>query len=687
MKKGWKEVSKWRVDGTNGLYSVGGGFAPATGRYTVPTTGVYYCYAMVRMDNATQSSYFRLNLNLRGQADVNNGFHAIRGNKDSNDKGSLNVAGTIYLKEKKDFMSVYVYSHSDNNWAVHNESGWGCHLLGTQVGFHADLQLTIKATKRSLLMLKGWRTNGNNELYAMGPGGLVNGYYTAPYDGFYVCATQVRIDSAKNLYFKLVVAVNGGYDTNNGLSVTSGNEGSQNYRTLRTAGVLYLKKAQKVSVYVYPGNNDNTFNVNSESGFSCNMLKKKPACPKCTIPNSNHKPGLACACKDGYAGKIEWKNNQAIGTCVAAPCNVANSNKIPGQGCKCNDGYFGKITFKGTQISGKCTPAPCTIPGSNKKPGPACKCQQHYGGSIVWRGAEAVGSCTVCGENSGFNADLHSSKGITASGWKEVGGWRTKANNELYETNNEFNDKTGRFAPKITGYYLCNANVRLDKFASTGKASSGLLIAINGKKDANNGLHTIEGNGGSTNFRSMTVSGTMQLSKGQYASVWVHAENTKSYTINSESGFSCHRFEKEIGFHVEKKGDQTMKKSYSWITGWRVTGTLGLYSVGGGFDAINGRFKTPVAGVFYCSSMIRFESAATNGYFRLGFGVNNGRDVNNGLVASRGNKASSDKGSLNIAGTVKLALANTVVLWCMMLGSKFQSYFIYACISLRLHRY
>ena len=123
----------------------------------------------------------------------------------------------------------------------------------------------------------------------------------------------------------------------------------------------------------------------------------------------------------------------------------------------------------------------------------------------------------------------------------------------MYENGGEFKNQLGRFYPKQSGYFLCNANVRLDSFSGT---FSRLLIAVNAKKDVNNGLHTIEGNGGSTNSRSMMVSGTLQLNKGQFASVYVFSSTDNIYTIGTASGFSCHQLDSKIGFHAEKDGNQ-----------------------------------------------------------------------------------------------------------------------------------
>ena len=63
-----------------------------------------------------------------------------------------------------------------------------------------------------------------------------------------------------------------------------------------------------------------------------------------------------------------------------------------------------------------------------------------------------------------------------------------------------------------------------------------MVIALNGNKDVNNGLHVIEGNGGSTNYRTLSVSGNVQLKKGQYTSVFLYSSNDYSYIVQRESG-------------------------------------------------------------------------------------------------------------------------------------------------------
>jgi len=188
------------------------------------------------------------------------------------------VAGTVYLK-KGNTMSVYVYSRADNSYRVQTESGFGCHMMGTMVGFHADASISQRF-KKGWSRLTKWRTAGNNELYASGGSVDSNGYYKAPQTGYYVCATQIRIDQAQissNSRFRLIMAINGQVDLHSGLHVNSGNGGDTNYRSLRLAGTVYLKKGTRTSVHVYSSVDDNWL-VQSESGFSCHMFVTKLKC-------------------------------------------------------------------------------------------------------------------------------------------------------------------------------------------------------------------------------------------------------------------------------------------------------------------------------------------------------------------------------------------------------------------------
>ena len=676
--KGWHEVGNWRVAGPAGLYSDGKSFDVSTGRYSVidaSAVGVHYCYAMLRIDGADKGKLFRLSLNLNNALDDNNGFHAVRGNKDSKNFGSSNVAGTVMLK-KGDKMSVYVYAENDSKWSIATESGWGCHKLGTNIGFHASGSKDVKF-KNAYSRMIGWRTKGNNELYNHGgPGIDAAGYYKVPADGYYVCATQVRINNAHSVgYFRLLLSINGAIDANTGFAVMDGNQGSDNYRSLRVAGLVPLKAGETVSVIVY-SQNDLDWTFSKESGFSCNKIFSKSPCAACNIPFSNKVAGPGCACKAGYTGKITWKDNKPSGVCKPVACTVKNSNNKAGPDCACGDGYEGKITWKDNKPTGKCAVAQCDVKNSNKKPGKECKCEKPYVGTIRWMGSTAIGPCGACGTNSGFNADLAKDK-KGARSWQELGGWRVNSNTHLYEGNGEFDSSKGRFAPKSDGYYLCNANVGFEYLSSAGL--SRLLIAVNKVgvktplKDINNGLGAVEGNGGSTTYRSMAVAGVLQIKDGWFASVFVYSSFDSIFTIKSESGFSCHKFRTKFGFHADKLNTETLSMKTGWvrISNWRDSGSLGLYNTGGGFDRKTGFYTAPASGAYFCSALLRLDYASRTSMFVLSLNVDDKPEIDHGLSSVRGNRGSSNYGTMGIAGTIYLKQKQDISLYAYSSNDNF----------------
>merc|ERR1712187_778413 len=187
------------------------------------------------------------------------------------------------------------YSRYDNVYSVQTESGFGCHIMQTSVGFHADMSTTT-TYKTGWARLKNWRTGGNNELYSMGGGPNTQGYYKAPEAGFYMCATQIRIDAAFSTLsktgktrFRLIIPINGQLDIHNGLHVNDGNQGSTNYRSMRVAGTVYLKKGDRASVAVY-SLKDTSYRVQTESGFSCHKFFTRSKCTKPTKPKPTSKP-------------------------------------------------------------------------------------------------------------------------------------------------------------------------------------------------------------------------------------------------------------------------------------------------------------------------------------------------------------------------------------------------------------
>ena len=147
------------------------------------------------------------------------------------------------------------------------------------------------------------------------------------------------------------------------------------------------------------------------------------------------------------------------------------------------------------------------------------------------------------------------------------------------------------------------------------------------------GLHAISGNGGSTNYRSMSVAGSILLSKGMKVAVSVYSQKDLSYTISSESGWGCHYMKQQIGFHADAKANQGLKKGWNLVSRWEDRSSVNseLYNLGGSI-ASNGYYHAPQTGYYACSAQIRLDSADKTSYFRLLLALNGDRDINQGTV-------------------------------------------------------
>ena len=252
---------------TNSLYAGSG-----SGTFRVPFKGVYYCSAQIRMDGASGSGIYRLGLGIDGKMDsTNTGLSTVAGNKDSTNYRSMSVAGTAFLAANST-VSVQLTSSVDKSYTLSTESGFGCHLFRGRLGFHADKADSTEYGK-GWSIVKNWSTKGSKLLYASpAKNGAPNpeGFYTASQDGYFACTAQIRLDSASSSgFFRTILALNGDTSKTKAFVSIDGNKGSTNYRTMRVAGTVRMKKGDTVAVFVY-SSSDTSYKVTSESGFSCN---------------------------------------------------------------------------------------------------------------------------------------------------------------------------------------------------------------------------------------------------------------------------------------------------------------------------------------------------------------------------------------------------------------------------------
>merc|ERR1719181_1869915 len=96
-------------------------------------------------------------------------------------------------------------------------------------------------------------------------------------------------------------------------------------------------------------------------------------------------------------------------------------------------------------------------------------------------------------------------------------------------------------------------------------------------------MHAISGNGASSNFRSMSVAGSVLLKKGNTITVDAYSAVAQQYKIQSNSRFGCHFMKQNIGFHADAKTTEQFGKGWGMVSKWedRTSVNSELYSLGG----------------------------------------------------------------------------------------------------------
>ena len=188
---------------------------------------------------------------------------------------SLIVSGTLLLK-KAEFLSVSVFSSGDKSYRIHRQSGFSCHQLTEQHGFHA-VKTEVQDVGDRWTRIIGWRAEGKRGLYSVGSD--FNGHtgiFTASKNGAYYCAARIRFDRISTnegrdivSYIHLSLRLYGEKDGENVLRTMDGNDMSSKYQSLDLAGTVALKVGQLVSVWAY---SNVATQIKSESGFSCHLM-------------------------------------------------------------------------------------------------------------------------------------------------------------------------------------------------------------------------------------------------------------------------------------------------------------------------------------------------------------------------------------------------------------------------------
>ena len=367
---------------------------------------------------------------------------------------------------------------------VQSETGFSAAYLGPNQphpGVHADTTSQLRVTSGGWKEITNWGVGytASNGLYST-DNSWAGGRYTAGAPGIYYVSTNVRLDYAtRSQYGRVVIAVNGNPDINNGLHAIEGYTAT--FVTMAVSGFVRLLSGDTVSVYAYT--QDTSYQISTQSGFSVNRMGSefdRPAfladlLSSRTITTANRFLTLTNWTTQGNYGLFQ---------------SDLNFNPVTGTFTAPENGYYavsGQVRFDNTQanayyrVLAVINNAPSVNNGLHSIRGTTATRVPYFtetvAGTVYMTAGQKLtlmvfgnrapytinqeSGFSVCKLNNvvaGFQGDLGGSVNVNRRGWTSLTRtWRTTGTPGLFNLN--FRNTAGRMTVPATGVYLVAANV------------------------------------------------------------------------------------------------------------------------------------------------------------------------------------------------------------------------------------
>ena len=608
------------------------------GRYTVPRSGVYLVTATVKLNSAT-GSHFRLLVSLNNNRTVNNAMNAIIGPPPSSSY-TLTATGAMQINAKE-YISVLVYSESDTNWKILAGSFFSVRYLGPEKshpGFLATKLLHRQYSQIGWVEVTGYTTSGSNTgLFSSGTGlSTSSGRFTTSCAGSYFVSANIRLDDATGTYFRIVIAVNGKTDIDNGLHAIQGLPPSY-FCTMNVAGVVKLDVGDYVSVWIY-SDSDTQWYVSGESGFSAVFLGdlSQPTLGMHVDLMSNEDVR-----QNGSKEIGGWSSSNLGGQFV-----YSNFDFTTGRFVAETDGpYFVSGLVRLDRVNSETK----VFFGIDEKEvvnglqslwtNPASTYFSFALSGILWLKSGQTTSLFVSTKDkdytiqseSGFSVhSLFSSSSWTAihakpvadlsisekNKWKIVTGWQSEGNKYgLLFSGTSFSSSKGIYTAPQTGIYYVSASMHVSD--DTG-AETRLALAVNNVASSTAGLTAVKQSPPSRTY-TLSFSGYVKLSADDTASLQIRHQSSVPVKVKASSDFSvgfaagpasilafAANLESEVSFY-----------STGWkeLTSYSLSTTQGFFqSQGFGFNYSTGRFTAQRDGTFSVTANVEFINAGGSGF-------------------------------------------------------------------------
>eukprot|EP00794_Sanderia_malayensis_P016063 gene16063-17686_t len=696
---GWYKIQNWQAPVDSGHLITGTSLSGVNNSDVyIPRSGLYTVFITLSLTGADVNGRFKLALVINNN--INNSPNGMSSSVKGGPLGpkSLTINGVVHLQHA-DHISVYVYSETDSDWTISGQSKTTLSMefvdsLEEVPGFSASLKTPVVVTTSGWRYLREWSIDNKPGLFKSQTGFSKHvGEFVPICDGVYLVSANVRIqtNTSSPTYFQLGIAIN---SDANGSTVKA--MSSEEF-TLPVSVSLHLRKGQIISLLV-KGSALTPWTVSADSGFSAVRLSSY----------SSTTPGFSTVLQNSIKGSgggwiripLQLPNGTSYGQFQTATKYIAAGRYNPHpeglytitatirllsdsfvQGAvftRTNSAtdFNGQIRGLYSSVTKTSSSEEVTISISGvlelllTQPLLSFYIYMQNSGNYQILSGSRISVSLVQAKYPAFHATLNTELSQAAdNAWVELSSWKTNVAQGSFSQTDRFVQSTGRYTADQSGIYHVSSNII---FNSQSEFVS-LLISANGGYSKRNSLFSTKGN--PANKDTLSVSGSLQLNKGDYVSVHVKSSGTSSWFVSAKSSFSL----VYLGLPFSVPGFSAVlssTKTYSTDAWHEVKGLLSgqpshpLFYYGGGLDYADCKYTVPVSGLYVVGANLKLKRATTVGAeFTANIAIDNSPAATerlNGLndfverTVSLGNQ---DFYSLNVAGVMKLTANQNVSLW------------------------
>ena len=609
--------------------------------------GIYFVSANVQITN-DGGSMTRLSVAIDGVVSSAGGLTAVRENP-SGLTYTLSVGGFLQLNNGQN-TTLQLRSASASQWSIESTSdSFVCGSLSVPA-FAVNLAVDTSFASSGWHEVMGYSLIGAKGLFQSGGYNLdlQTGRFTPPTSGIYIIAANAEVFLSSGTFYRCSIILNASTSVSNaGLQSTVGG----NRFTCNVAGAITLSVGDQVSLWIYSdsdadcsGTTLSAVYTGTSGGTRSSVLAALNADIAFTTTGWKELLGYTTSGGLKFLSGTEFTSSSGSYTSVkqgfyfvSTQVNVvtANSSAFSVRVCVIGDtASDGPYSIR-SSLSSKYLSL-MTFGMVKLEAGYYVSVYANSNNASSWTIAAdsgfSVNALFPVPETLGAVAFVSATKTYRQSSWVEITTYKLTGKTGLYQSGiNGFLSTNGRFYAPTDGIYFVSANIRLDY--STGTYFRG-VIAINGKTDTSNGLHSRRGYPPSY-FYTINVAGSVSLSANDYVSVFVESATDTSWT---ESSFSI-RFlsykRPAIGFLSDVVVDKNYIGRTGWteISNWRTNNSAGLFSSGMGFDDTTGRYTIQQSGIYIVAANIELSGASV-GTFQVRVVVDrNVTKSNNGMIS------------------------------------------------------